>query len=70
MMFAAVSRFLIAYLVLYSALVFGAVVTLWRAELIDEIGRPTVYTAVAIAAALGLLLALVFRKPKAKGPVS
>ena len=70
MMFAAVSRFLIAYLVLYFAVVFGAVVTLWRAELVDEIGRPTVYTAIAIAVALGVLLALVFRKPKAKDPES
>jgi len=70
MMFAAVSRFLIAYLVLYFALVFGAVVTLWRAGLVDEIGRPTVYTAIAVAAALGVLLALVFRKPKAKDPES
>ena len=70
MMFLAVSRFLIAYLVLYFALVIGAVVTLWRAALVDEIGRPTVYTAIAIAVALGVLLALLFRKPRAKDPVS
>ena len=64
------SRFLIAYLVLYFAVVAGAVVTVWRSGLIDDIGRPTVYTAIAVALALGVLLALVSRKPKAKDPVT
>ena len=64
------SRFLIAYLFLYFAAVAGAVVTLWQAGLVDEIGRPRVYTAIAVAVALGVLLILVSRKPKAKDPVS
>lgn len=70
MMIPAVSRFLIAYLVLYFASVIGAVVTLWRAGLVDEVGRPRVFMAIAIAVALGALLALVSRKPKPKDPVT
>ena len=64
------SRFLIAYLILYFASVVGAIVTVWRSGLVDEIGRPTVYTAIAIALALGALLALVSRKPRPKDPVT
>ena len=64
------SRFLIAYLVLYFAVIAGAIVTVWRSGLIDEFGRPTVFTAIAVAVALGVLLALVYRKPKAKDPVT
>ena len=67
---AVVSRFLIAYLVFYFAAVAGAVVTLWHAGLVDEIGRPRVYMAIAAAVALGALLVLVSRKPKTKDPVS
>jgi hypothetical protein len=52
---------LIIYLTVYYLLVAAAVVTLWRTGLIDHLPRGRTYLAIAVAIALGVLLALTSR---------
>ena len=52
---------LIIYLSVYYLLVAAAVVTLWRSGLIDHLPRGRTYVAIAIAIALGVVLALTSR---------
>ena len=49
-------RVLIVYLVVYYAVVAGAVVTLSRSGITTELPRRWTYPAIAIAVALGILL--------------
>lgn len=49
-------RALIAYLVVYYALVGGAVMTLWRSGVMAHLDRLWTYSTIALAIALGVLL--------------
>jgi hypothetical protein len=51
-----VRRALIVYLVVYYLLLAGAVVTLWRSGLIEDLHRGWTYVAIAIGVVLGVLL--------------
>jgi hypothetical protein len=55
-------RLLIVYLVLYYAVIAGAVVTVWRSGLIAHFERTWTFLAIAVALALGGLLAVLSRK--------
>ena len=55
-------RALIAYLVVYYALVAGAVVTLWRSGLVAHFDSLWTYSAIATAVALGVLLWVTSRR--------
>jgi hypothetical protein len=56
------SRLLIVYLVVYHALLAGAVVTMWRSGLIAYVDRTWTVVAIVLAVALGGLLALLSHK--------
>ena len=53
---------LLVYLIVYYVLVAGALVTLWRADLIQHLHRGWTYGSIVFAVALGALLWLSFRK--------
>ena len=55
-------RVLIVYLVVYYLLVAGAVVTLWRADVIHHLHAGWTYSLIALAFALGALLWVASRK--------
>ena len=55
-------RALAVYLIVYYGLLAGALLTLWRAGLIDHLNRTWTIAAAALAAALGAVLWVSFRE--------
>lgn len=55
-------RALIAYLLVYYAVVAGAVVTVWRSGLIAHLDRAWTFLTIAVAVMLGAILAVLTRK--------
>ena len=55
-------RALIAYLLVYYAVVAGAVVTVWRSGLIAHLDRAWMLLAIAVAVTLGAILGVLSRK--------
>ena len=49
-------RVLVVYLVVYFALLLGAIMTLWRSGVIAHLHRGWTYSAIVIAVGLGVLL--------------
>ena len=55
-------RALIAYLLLYSVVVAGAVVTVWRSGLIAHLDRAWTFLTIVMAVILGAILAVLTRE--------
>jgi hypothetical protein len=55
---------LLAYLIVYFALLAGALLTLWQTDILRQIPRPWTVLAVLVSVGLGLLLAVVARHPR------